>query len=83
MLQIPELASFWLISTLLQLPLELFLVFDKNSIHQSNERLFNGIALGFLNIEILAGTIVLKKSADHHAKRFYMAQMYGIEDTIK
>ncbi|OXU25970.1 hypothetical protein TSAR_009289 [Trichomalopsis sarcophagae] len=81
--KIPELASFWLISTLLQFPLEMFLVFDRNSVHQLNERIFNGFALGLLIIEIITGTIVLKTSADHHAKRFYMAQMYGIDDTLK
>ncbi|KAJ8676564.1 hypothetical protein QAD02_012351 [Eretmocerus hayati] len=80
--KIPELASFWLISTLLQFPLEMFLVFDRNSVHKSNEKIFNGIALIFLIIETVAGTIVLKRSADHHAKRFYMAQMYGIDDTL-
>ncbi|XP_058810699.1 transmembrane protein 17-like [Phymastichus coffea] len=81
--KIPELASFWLMSLLLQLPLEMFLVFDRNSIYYPNERIFNVVAFTFLAIEIVTGTFVLKKSADHHAKRFYMAQMYGIEDTIK
>ncbi|KAL7300791.1 transmembrane protein 17-like [Trichogramma pretiosum] len=81
--RIPELASFWLISTLLQLPLELFLVFDRNSTYLPNERIANSVALAFLAVEIVTGTIVLKISADHHAKRFYMAQLYGIEDTIK
>ncbi|XP_014209124.1 transmembrane protein 17B [Copidosoma floridanum] len=81
--KIPELASFWLISTLLQFPLLMFLVFDRNSMYYRNERIINGIALAFLTAEIVTGTIVLKMSADYHAKRFFMAQMYGIDNTLK
>jgi len=31
--------------------------------------------------EIISATVALKKSADHHAKRFYVAQLYGIDDS--
>ena len=71
-----------MISTLLQFPLVTFLVLDKNLANSIIEKVFNIIALIFLVVEIITGTYVLKKSADHHAKRFYMAQMYGIDDTI-
>lgn len=34
-----------------------------------------------LIMEIITATVTLKKSADHHAKRFYIAQLYGIDDS--
>lgn len=45
-----------------------------------SERIVNSLMIFFLTIEIIAGTVALKNSADHHAKRFYIAQLYGIND---
>jgi transmembrane protein 17 len=81
-LQIPELASFWLISTLLQFPLQIFLVFDRNLKNELHEKIFNAMTLLFLLVEILIGTFVLKQLADRYAKNFYMAQIYGIKSTL-
>ncbi|KAK2583316.1 hypothetical protein KPH14_009318 [Odynerus spinipes] len=80
--KIPELASFWLISTLIQLPLELFLLLDSRTMLQLSEKIVNSLMIIFLTIEIIAGTIALKNSANHHAKRFYIAQLYGIDDKL-
>ncbi|XP_012282391.1 transmembrane protein 17B-like [Orussus abietinus] len=80
--KIPELASFWLVSTLLQFPLELFLMLDNGTKPLLWEKISNGIMMSLLVIEIVTGTIALKRSADHHAKRFYMAQLYGIDDKL-
>lgn len=73
-------ASFWLISTLIQLPLELFLLLDGRTMLLLGERIVNSLMIFFLTIEIIAGTVALKNSADHHAKRFYIAQLYGINE---
>lgn len=78
--QIPELASFWLISTLIHFPLEMFLLFDSKTRPHLSETITNGIMAFLLVIEIVTATVALKKSADHHAKRFYMAQLYEIDD---
>ncbi|XP_043267448.1 transmembrane protein 17B-like [Venturia canescens] len=80
--KIPELASFWLISTLLQLPLILFMLLDGKTMPFLIERIAHGCMLVLLIIEIVTGTIALKKTADHHAKRFYTAQSYGIDCRI-
>lgn len=79
--QIPELASFWLISTLIHFPLEMFLLFDSKTRPHFSETIINGIMVFLLIIEIITATVALKKSADHHAKRFYIAQLYGIDDS--
>ncbi|XP_015181117.1 PREDICTED: transmembrane protein 17B-like isoform X2 [Polistes dominula] len=78
--KIPELASFWLISTLIQFPLELFILLDSRTMLNFTEQIINSVMIFFLSIEIIFGTIALKNSAYHHAKRFYIAQLYGIED---
>ncbi|KAI4500869.1 hypothetical protein M0802_004080 [Mischocyttarus mexicanus] len=78
--KIPELASFWLISTLIQFPLELFLLLDSRTMLNFIEQIVNSVMVFFLSIEIIFGTIALKNSAYHHAKRFYIAQLYEIED---
>lgn len=80
-LQIPELASFWLISTLIHFPLEMFLLFDSKTRPHLSETITNGIMAFLLVTEIITATVALKKSADHHAKRFYVAQLYGIDDS--
>ncbi|XP_066583569.1 transmembrane protein 17B-like isoform X2 [Prorops nasuta] len=76
--KIPELASFWLLSTLIQFPLEIFLLLDNNTRFQIIRIAISGLMLSLLIIEIIAGTIALKTLADYHAKRFYVAQLYGI-----
>lgn len=80
--KIPELASFWLISTLLQLPLELFLIFDTKNIPDLSEKIANTLAIVFLLGEIITGTMALRNLADSHAKRFYIGQLYGVEDKL-
>ncbi|XP_011161462.2 transmembrane protein 17B-like [Solenopsis invicta] len=79
--KIPELASFWLISTLIHFPLEMFLLFDSKTEPHLSETIINSIMAFLLVTEIITSTIALKKSADHHAKRFYVAQLYGIDDS--
>ncbi|GAB1865135.1 Transmembrane protein 17 [Camponotus japonicus] len=78
--KIPELASFWLISTLIHFPLEMFLLFDNKTIPHLSETIANGVMSLLLVIEIITATIALKQLANHHAKRFYIAQLYGIDN---
>lgn len=80
--QIPELASFWLISTLIHFPLEMVLLFDSQTKSHVSETVANGIMMFLLVTEIVTATIALRNSANHHAKRFYVAQLYGIDDSI-
>ncbi|XP_051153701.1 transmembrane protein 17-like isoform X2 [Leptopilina boulardi] len=81
-IKIPELATFWLISTLLQLPLEMFLILDPRNIPELNEKIANIIAIIFLLAEITTGTLALRNLADSHAKRFYIAQLYKVDDKL-
>ncbi|XP_012264583.3 transmembrane protein 17B-like [Athalia rosae] len=78
--KIPELASFWLISTLAQFPLQMFLFVDQGLLPAIGEHIINSMMIFFLIVEIVTGTIALRNSANHHARRFYLAQLYEIHE---
>ncbi|XP_008558414.1 transmembrane protein 17B isoform X1 [Microplitis demolitor] len=75
--KIPELASFWLISALLQFPLMVFMLLDGNILIFFIEKASTGMMVLLVVFEIITGTIALNNIAAHHLKRFYMAQLCG------
>ncbi|XP_046421804.1 transmembrane protein 17B-like isoform X2 [Neodiprion virginianus] len=81
--KIPELACFWLISTLIQFPLQMFTLVDGRMLPGRGEHVVNSVMLVFLLTEIITGTIALRNSANHHAKRFYLAQLYEIDEKLE
>uniref|UniRef100_A0A8C2GMD4 Uncharacterized protein n=1 Tax=Cyprinus carpio TaxID=7962 RepID=A0A8C2GMD4_CYPCA len=52
--KVPELAGFWLISFLFQLPILLFFISDEDTIILPHERAVHSLYLGFLLGELLA-----------------------------
>lgn len=58
----------------------MFLLLDTETKPHISEIIANSIMMFLLSLEIITATVALKKSADHHAKRFYIAQLYGIDD---
>ncbi|KAK9302734.1 hypothetical protein QLX08_005353 [Tetragonisca angustula] len=74
--KIPELTSCWLISILIQLPLEAFLLFDRGISSHYSETLINFFMVCLLLIEIITGMIALMNLADHRAKVFYLMHLY-------
>ncbi|XP_026674424.1 transmembrane protein 17A-like, partial [Ceratina calcarata] len=77
--KIPELASCWLISILIQFPLEMFLLCDHGMLPNSTEIFINSFMVCLLLIEIITGVIALKNLADHRAKVFYLTQLYSTQ----
>lgn len=73
--KIPELASFWLISAFVQLPLLTFLVVDSGTLLGSAETVVNVLALILLTYEIGTGTIALRNLSHDRAKMFYLSQV--------
>ncbi|XP_053995655.1 transmembrane protein 17B-like [Hylaeus anthracinus] len=73
--KIPELTSCWLILMLIQLPLEIFLLFDQGTLLRDSEVFINLFMTCFLLVEVITGTIALKNLADQRAKTFYLAQL--------
>ncbi|CAL7950811.1 unnamed protein product [Xylocopa violacea] len=74
--RIPELASCWVISILIELPLVMFLLFDQQTLSHRSEKYANCLMICFLLTEIITGMIALKNLADKHAKVFYLMHLY-------
>jgi transmembrane protein 17 len=71
--QIPELAAFWMLSILLQLPMELFLIFSRGIKSTPPEQAVNTILLAMLVAQLVTGYRALTRAAQHHADRFRQA----------
>ncbi|XP_064583310.1 transmembrane protein 17B-like [Zonotrichia leucophrys gambelii] len=73
-LQVPELAGFLLLSFLIQLPLLLFLLSDRQVIHLPLEVPLHSLFLAFLLLEIVAAFLVLRTMTKQLAAQFYLRQ---------
>ncbi|XP_068925117.1 transmembrane protein 17 isoform X2 [Petaurus breviceps papuanus] len=71
-LKVPELAGFWLLSLLLQLPLILFLLFNEGLTIQPLERAVNIIFTIFLAFQVVVAFLALKKMANQLAAHFHL-----------
>ncbi|XP_043096056.1 transmembrane protein 17A [Puntigrus tetrazona] len=72
--KVPELAGFWLISLLFQLPILLFFISDEDTIILPLERAVHSLYLGFLLGELLASFLALRVMTRKLAQRFHMRQ---------
>ncbi|XP_027721174.1 transmembrane protein 17 [Vombatus ursinus] len=70
--KVPELAGFWLLSLLLQLPLILFLLFNEGLTIQPLERAVNIIFTVFLAFQVVVAFLALKKMANQLAAHFHL-----------
>ncbi|XP_003230419.1 transmembrane protein 17 [Anolis carolinensis] len=68
--KVPELAGFWLLSILLQLPLILFLLLNEGLKIQPLERAVNIIFIVFLSFQVISAFLALKKMVNQLATRF-------------
>ncbi|CAB3383017.1 transmembrane protein 17-like [Cloeon dipterum] len=71
--KIPELAAFWMLSVLLQLPMELFLMVSRGIKSTPPEYAVNTILLLLLILQLISGYQALIRAAQHHADRFRQA----------
>ncbi|GAB6033728.1 Transmembrane protein 17 [Chamberlinius hualienensis] len=69
---IPELAGFWIISLLLQLPIQAFLSFNEGTIILPMERVANTIMIGFVIFQLICGYFGIKKISNHLATKFHL-----------
>ncbi|KAJ9590649.1 hypothetical protein L9F63_016320, partial [Diploptera punctata] len=72
--KIPELAGFWMLSLLLQFPLQLFLFVNEETKPFPIERAVQGIMLSFLIVQLVSGFFALKNASRHQANRFHVMQ---------
>ncbi|NWY05342.1 TMM17 protein, partial [Nothoprocta ornata] len=78
--KVPELAGFWLLSLLLQLPIILFLLFNEALKIQPLERSVNIIFALFLTFQVIAGFLALKKMVNQLATHFHLHEFDWLEE---
>ncbi|KAJ6659629.1 hypothetical protein lerEdw1_018598 [Lerista edwardsae] len=70
--KVPELAGFWLLSLLLQLPLILFLLLNEGLKIQPLERAVHIIFVTFLVVQVITAFLALKRMVNQLATRFHL-----------
>ncbi|XP_075391834.1 transmembrane protein 17 [Tenrec ecaudatus] len=70
--KVPELAGFWLLSLLLQLPLILFLLFNGGLKSLPMEKAIHMIYTLFLTFQVIAAFLALKRMVNQLATRFHL-----------
>ncbi|PNF24795.1 hypothetical protein B7P43_G15258 [Cryptotermes secundus] len=79
--KIPELAGFWMLSLLLQMPLQLFLFVNEETVPLPIERVVQGVMLSFLAVQLVSGFFALRHASQHQANRFHIMQFQSIPDS--
>ncbi len=72
--QVPELAGFWLVTFILQLPLSCLLLLNETALIMPIERAANIIHLIFIIIEVVQGYIAVKALTQHQVEKFHLKQ---------
>ena len=78
--KVPELAGFWLLTVLLQFPLQCFLFLNSDLILLPLERAANAVMVALIVAELVTGFIALKKITRHQAKKFHLMQLQMREE---
>ena len=73
--KVPELAGFWLLTVLLQFPMQGFLLFNEDLVILPMERATNVIMVAILVVELTVGFIALRRITKHQAKKFHLHQL--------
>ena len=73
--KVPELAGFWLLTVLLQFPLQGFLLFNRDLKILPMEFAANLIMMTLILAELYLGFMALRKITRHQAKKFHLMQM--------
>ncbi|XP_056312822.1 transmembrane protein 17A [Danio aesculapii] len=77
--KVPELAGFWLISFLFQLPILLFFITDPDIIILPLERAVHSLYLAFLLGELMASFLALRVMTRKLAQQFHMRQFGHVQ----
>ncbi|XP_030346494.1 transmembrane protein 17 isoform X2 [Strigops habroptila] len=80
LLHVPELAGFWLLTLLLQLPTILFLLFNEGLKIQALERAVNSIFAVFLIFQVIAAFVTLKRMVNKLATHFRLNEFDQLEE---
>ncbi|NXF88336.1 TMM17 protein, partial [Eubucco bourcierii] len=78
--KVPELAGFWLLSLLLQLPLILFLLFNEELKNQPAECAIHAIFALFLTFQVVTTFATLKRMVNKLTTRFRLVELDLLEE---
>ena len=73
--KVPELAGFWLLTVLLQLPMQGFLLFNEDLVILPMERAANILMVIMVVVELGVGFVALRRITRHQAKKFHLHQL--------
>ncbi len=73
--KVPELAGFWLLTVLLQFPLQAFLLLNEDLILLPLERAANLVMVAVVLAELWTGFAALRRITRHQARKFHLMQM--------
>lgn len=76
----PELAGFWLLTLLPQLPIILFLLFNEGLKIHSLERAMHIIFAAFLSFQVVAAFFALRRMVNTLATRFRLTEFHRLEE---
>lgn len=76
--KVPELAGFWLLSLLLQLPLILFLLFNEGLTNLPLEKAIHIIFTIFLMFQVILAFLTLRKMVNQLAVRFHLQEFHRL-----
>ncbi|XP_053140314.1 transmembrane protein 17 isoform X1 [Hemicordylus capensis] len=80
--KVPELAGFWLLSLLLQLPLILFLLLNEGLKIQPLERAIHIIFVIFLVFQVITAFLALKRMVNQLATRFHLHEFDRLDEQL-
>lgn len=78
-IQVPELAGFWLLTLLIQLPLILLVLFNEDAKILPMERAVNIIEGLFVLFEIICGYVAIRIMVNYQVTKFHLRQFTDLE----
>ncbi|NXC32266.1 TMM17 protein, partial [Campylorhamphus procurvoides] len=78
--KVPELAGFWLLSLLLQLPIILFLLFNEGAKIQPLERAVHIVFAFFLAFQVITAFVTLRRMVNKLATHFRLQEFHRLEE---
>lgn len=78
--QVPELAGFWILTLVLQLPLTLMLLLNESMLIMPMERAVNIIMALFVVFETVQGYRVIKSMIEQQISKFHVQQFDDLTD---
>lgn len=80
LLQVPELAGFWLLTLLVQTPLVFFLLLNEATIIFPLERATTIILTAFVLMEVITGYFAIRFMVNYQVTKFHLQQFTSLED---